>query len=77
MYKFTHDGERSLSTAVPLAARYIFTEEFSAVCQKNSIRRINQVTNEGLNSPRLLRPQTGHQVSTSLSLRPPRLLIVS
>jgi hypothetical protein len=64
-------GEQSTSNSVPLPARRIFIDEPSAVCQKNSIRRIDQVINKVSSSP--AQTQTG-QVSTSypfIALAPP------
>jgi hypothetical protein len=47
---------------VPLPARRTFVDELSAVCQKNFIHHIDQVTDNVLNSPD--RTRTGHQVSS-------------
>ena len=51
-----------LATAVLLPPRRIFIDELSGVRQKNSICRIDQVTNEISNSPAQTR--IGPQVST-------------
>jgi hypothetical protein len=56
------ENNPELSSPRTLPTRRIFIDELSAVCQKNFIRRIDQVTNEVLNSPAQTR--TGHQVST-------------
>lgn len=51
-----------LATADRLLAHWIFIDELPDVCQKNSIRRIDQVTNSVFNSLALTR--SGHQVFT-------------
>jgi hypothetical protein len=55
---YIHAGEQSTCNRCPSP---IVLDELSAVCQKNFIRRIDQVTNGVLNSPAPSR--TGNRVS--------------